>query len=361
MDVYICFIFSTPITLITLGARGGPGSDWFIMNVKEMLDEPGEFYYDRTTMSLYYVSNDTDPNTLWVNPNNASIEIVSQHTLINATGTSQDHPIVNLTLRGIGFRDTSPTMLEPHGVPSGGDWALERMGVVYLERTEHTLIDGIIFTRLGGNGLMISKYNLATEVTRCLFQYLGGSAIAAWGWTDEITDGGIHGIDGTDGDFPIYTRVTGNVFHQLGIWEKQASAFFQAKTARSHLQHNVVFNLGRAGFNFNDGFGGGDVVLENVLFHTCRESSDHGPINSWDRQPYLTTIRTRFCFPSLQIHPQTYVLLAQDQLHFVFSSFCCYCFLFTYEYGMYVYVYVYMQVPGHHLLKWNLEILLKIL
>jgi hypothetical protein len=34
----------------------------------------------------------------------------------------------------------------------------------------------------------------------------------------------------------------------------------------------------------NDGFGGGDNITENVLFHTCRESSDHGPINSWDRQ-----------------------------------------------------------------------------
>ena len=26
-------------------------------------------------------------------------------------------------------------------------------------------------------------------------------------------------------------------------------------------------------------------IYENVLFNTCRESSDHGPINSWDRQP----------------------------------------------------------------------------
>lgn len=35
----------------------------------------------------------------------------------------------------------------------------------------------------------------------------------------------------------------------------------------------------------------GDLVYENVLFNTCRESSDHGPINSWDRQPFLTTVR----------------------------------------------------------------------
>ena len=65
----------------------------------------------------------------------------------------------------------------------------------------------------------------------------------------------------------------------------------------------------------NDGFGGGDNITENVLFHTCRESSDHGPIkwapsphprprsacvvrrwrvrrSSWDRQPFVTTVRT---------------------------------------------------------------------
>lgn len=34
--------------------------------------------------------------------------------------------------------------------------------------------------------------------------------------------------------------------------------------------------------------GGGDIVRGNLIFNTCRESGDHGPINSWDRQPYLT-------------------------------------------------------------------------
>ena len=28
--------------------------------------------------------------------------------------------------------------------------------------------------------------------------------------------------------------------------------------------------------NFNDGFGGGDEITENLLLNTCRESSDHG-------------------------------------------------------------------------------------
>ena len=40
------------------------------------------------------------------------------------------------------------------------------------------------------------------------------------------------------------------------------------------------------------GFGGGDEITENLLLNTCRESGDHGPWNSWDRVPYISTVRT---------------------------------------------------------------------
>ena len=58
------------------------------------------------------------------------------------------------------------------------------------------------------------------------------------------------------------------------------------------LQNNVHFNGPRAGFNFNDGFGGGDLISGNLLANCVRESGDHGPFNSWDRLPYITNIRT---------------------------------------------------------------------
>ena len=32
------------------------------------------------------------------------------------------------------------------------------------------------------------------------------------------------------------------------------------------------------------------MITDNLLFNTCRESSDHGAFNSWDRLPYLTTV-----------------------------------------------------------------------
>jgi hypothetical protein len=70
--------------------------------------------------------------------------------------------------------------------------------------------------------------------------------------------------------------VEGNFVHEIGHQQKQSSFYFQAETAQCTLQNNIVFNIPRAAINFNDGFGGGSVLTQNLLFNTCRESSDHG-------------------------------------------------------------------------------------
>merc|ERR1712166_1221572 len=95
-----------------------------------------------------------------------------------------------------------------------------------------------------------------------------------------------------DGNHPRYNRIMRNTAREVGLYEKQSSFYMQAKTAESTIHGNVFFNGPRAGINFNDGFGGGDEIAYNLVFSTCRESGDHGPINSWDRQPFLTTVRT---------------------------------------------------------------------
>ena len=86
----------------------------------------------------------------------------------------------------------------------------------------------------------------------------------------------------------------GNVAREIGHYEKQSSCWFQAKSALNTLIGNIMFNMPRAAININDGFGGGNDVSEVVvcetcqshhtyqelLFNTCRESTDHGCIAS---------------------------------------------------------------------------------
>ena len=46
-----------------------------------------------------------------------------------------------VSIAGVRFTAAAYTYMEPHGVPSGGDWALERMGAVFLQGTQNVTRD----------------------------------------------------------------------------------------------------------------------------------------------------------------------------------------------------------------------------
>ena len=270
------------------GARGNNnGDEFYIENVMEELDYPNEWYYDKESMKLYFFYNATSGTPP---PKDTVFEVVRLKTFFNVTG-SQRSPVKGLSILGVNFKDSAYTYMDPHGMPSGGDWALERMGVLFFEGTENTLVDSCIFRRLDGNAIMVSGYNRNTTVQKNEFVWIGGSAIAQWGYTKGVDGVPGMGWDGTDGNQPRFSHVLYNFVHELGIWEKQSSFYFQAKSCQNIIKGNIFFNGPRAGINFNDGFGGGNNVTENLLFNTCRESGDHGPFNSWDRQVYVTKVR----------------------------------------------------------------------
>lgn len=264
------------------GSRGGDaGQEFFIENVLDELDAPAEFYYDPQSRQLYLWVNATDGAP----PAAGSVVAAKLPVIINATGT-QAQPVVDVGFRGIGFRDAAPNFLGPHGTPSGGDWGVERSGALFFEGTEGVLLDGCFLTSLDGNGVFFSGYTRGANVTRCEFLSIGETAISQWGYTDGSPVPGM-GFDATRGNQPRGTQVTYNLVHEVGLWTKQNSFYFQSESFGNVIEGNIAFNGPRAGVNFNDGMGGGSVLTRNVLFNFCRESSDHGPFNSWNRQVYL--------------------------------------------------------------------------
>ena len=69
---------------------------------------------------------------------------------------------------------------------------------------------------------MLSGYNRAASIVDSHFAWTGGTAIAAWGRTDELSDGGIHGYDATPGDIPQGTVIDSNIMRESGIWVRAA-------------------------------------------------------------------------------------------------------------------------------------------
>ena len=152
-----------------------------------------------------------------------------------------------------------------------------------MENVDRITIRDCVFRRLDGNAIFLSRKTENVKIQRSVFEWIGENAIATWGET--------MGWDATRRTQPQNTVVEYNVFRELGVFQKQSSAWAQSKATLTVLRYNIMFNMPRAAINFNDGMGGGDEVLHNLIFNTCRESGDHGPINTWDRQPFLTKLR----------------------------------------------------------------------
>jgi len=257
--------------------------EWMIENVLDFLDQPGEYYFDKSTLHLY------------VKPN--STEDLNDLTLGVMTEMVDFRNCENITVHDLGFRDQAATFMdEGWSAPSGGDWSLLRRGALFIQNSTNITIRGCNFFRLDGNAIFLSRKTRHVHIQHNQFEWIGENAIATWGDTD--------GYDATKEEFPMHTLIEYNVMRELGIYEKQSSAVGHSKAALTTIRKNIMFNMPRAAINFNDMVGGGDIVEGNLIFNTCRESGDHGPINSWDRQAYLTTIRDGKT-PSFDARPRT--------------------------------------------------------
>ena len=248
------------------------GAEWYVENIFEELDSPGEWFFDYDTRKLYLYPNSTLPN-----------EVVGTNlnVLISIKG-SQTNPVKNITISDITLAHTATTFLLDYEVPSGGDWTVHREAALVAEGIEGVKVSNCLFYSPGGNGLLLNNYVRGAVIEDNEFVWVGDNAIVAVGSTQLM--------DGTDGNQPRGTKVVGNLVHEVGVFGKQVCAYVQSLACETQLIGNVFFNGPRAGININDGFGGGNVLKNNLLFNFVRDTLDHGPINTWDRQPYLTTL-----------------------------------------------------------------------
>ena len=270
---------------------------FYVSGVFEELDEAGEYFWDPAARKLYVYYNasaGTPPPADWA-------LVASQlEVFFNASG-SPAAPVADLSWAGLGFRDQRHGLLERWVDPSGGacrvrragaaalrpflvlppppsralaagDWGLRRAGALHLEGTERATVSGCTFFRTDANAVFLAAYNRNATVTDNEFAFIGMSAVVTFGATQQD--------DGTVGTQPWGTVIAYNLVRELGTYQLQSSAWFTSRAALTRAEGNVVFNIPRAAINFNDAFGGGNNVSHVSIFNTCRQSGDHGPMNS---------------------------------------------------------------------------------
>jgi hypothetical protein len=151
-----------------------PKMPFYVENVLEELDSPGEWYLDVREGKLYYMPEPgVDPKTAVVEP--ALVERVVQFL-----GTT-DKPVHHVTLRGIWIAQAAPTFFEPYSPAGMGDYTIHRGGAVFLEGAEDITVDRCSLEGNGGNGFYVNCHARRVKLTNSRVVDVGESGICFTG------------------------------------------------------------------------------------------------------------------------------------------------------------------------------------
>jgi len=241
---------------------------FFIDNVFEELDAPGEWFLDiRKNILYYYPERETDLQT-------AVVEVPVLEHVVRFSGT-QESPVHDISLQGFRIAHTTTTYLKSYDVPSLSDWAIHRGGAVFVEGTRNCFVEACWFDAVGGNAVFVNNYNRGFSVSSCKVTEAGDSAICFVGDLEKTV--------GTQCAFPYECQANNNLIYDCGFFGKQIAGVYISRAKRISASHNLMYNLPRAAICIGDGTWGGHVVEYNETHDTVRETSDHGPFNAWGR------------------------------------------------------------------------------
>lgn len=225
-------------------ARGGPingGTHWYIENALPLLDAPGEWFYDADAGELYLWPNGTAPFS-------GAVTVPALEALIRVQGVNGSAPggadyVTGVGFVGLTFTQTRATFLEQYEVPSGGDWSIHRGGALVVEDAEELLLANCTFSHVGGNAVLLSNHVWRANLTANEAVYPGDSGFALVGSAVLA--------DGSAPTYPNQVTIDFNHIHEIGVYGKQTSAVFLAKSANVSVLNNVFYNGPRALINFN--------------------------------------------------------------------------------------------------------------
>ena len=273
--------------------QGATGIDqrsaFFVDNIFEELDAPGEWYLDKREGWLYLMP---EPGVALAT---AVVEAPVLQRLVEFRGEAGS-PVRHLHFEGIHFTGSDATFLEPYEAPSLGDWSIHRGGALLFDNAENCELRNCEFSGLGGNAVFVNHRACGIRIADSHFHGIGESAICLVGKSHLDPAGKYHcphcGAEhqwcwgDASCDIPSDCLIENNTIHGIGLCGKQTAGVFLSLSNRITIRANHIFNTPRAAICINDGFHGGHLIEGNDIHDTVLETGDHGPFNSWGREPF---------------------------------------------------------------------------
>ncbi|MBU0610611.1 MAG: right-handed parallel beta-helix repeat-containing protein [Armatimonadetes bacterium] len=238
----------------------GIGDRYFVENVLEELDSPGEWYLDRQAGMLYY----WPPQPL----NTVAVTAPVTGRLVQFEGDpAQGQTLSHVRFSGLTFTQT--------------DYAPD---------------DGCVGYKEGSNGVIYLRGAVDCAVENCRFVSNGKAAVVLQGGRgntisgNDISDSAEGGILVLDS---AANTVSDNHIHHLGaVYKHVAGVVIRGSAARDNVvAHNLLHDITRWGVGLME-TGTGNVVEYNDMYNTSLETYDTGGIHAYqnDRQFNCHTI-----------------------------------------------------------------------
>ena len=211
-----------------------PGDRYFVENVYEELDAPGEWFLDRATSILYF----WPPSPLG---DSTPVTVALADRLVAMDGARY------VTVGGFAFEGCTGTAVE-------------------IRNSQGCRVERSVITNCGGWGAAVS----------------GGSECAVVGCDISYTGHG--GISLSGGDRKTLTAARNlaenNVIHHVGVFEKTYNTGVNVSGVGNRVRHNLIHDTPHAGMTL----AGNDNVIEfNHIHHTNLQSTDTGGLYSCPR------------------------------------------------------------------------------
>ena len=184
--------------------KEGFNSAFYLTNAIELLDEPGEWYFDRKKRKIYYIPREGE------NMKTAEAVVPVLETLIEITGTL-DRPVQHIQFKGISFNYTTWTRpsekghvplqagmylldgykLRPPGVPGNHNKGIENQAwigrppaAVQVQNAQYTRFESCEFKHLGFSGMDFISGCQYDVVEGCLFRDIAGNGMQIGKFSD---------------------------------------------------------------------------------------------------------------------------------------------------------------------------------
>jgi len=287
---------------INSGVTNAPnvGKGFYLENALELLDEPGEFYFDKDAKRIYYYPfEEEDMNT-------ARCYVGVTEGLLQITGTDKDNRVNGLTFENIQFKYGAWNEVTETGLltnqaddirdTSNPSQFIQMHAQVRVEYAANITFRGCVFACLGSTALAMPNAVSDCVIDGNVFKDVSGIAVSVGtGKQDNKMPAHM--------DRPTRIDITNNVIRRVGAEFRSSPAVIVYYVSYTRIMHNDIAEVPYTGISLGWGWGQDVKACTNnvIAYNKIRDvaSPTHDGAHIYILGPnYNTYINDNWCIDS---------------------------------------------------------------